>query len=119
VQRLERALDGLQQALSSPPRLRQPWAHIVSERLQLVADELTAERTAVTDSWLSPRAGHLLRERDRLVARLTVLDSRLEEVDLEPVRSALQRLVLDVQHHHARVNDLLYDAYAMDVGGSE
>ncbi len=119
MQRLEQALDGLQQALSSPPRLQQPWRHIVTERLQLVADELTAERTVATDTWLAARASHLHRERDRLAARLTVLAARLQEADLAPVRAALQRLVLDLQHHHARVTDLLYDAYAMDVGGSE
>jgi hypothetical protein len=120
VQRLEEALDGLQQALTSPPRLEQPWRQIVRDRLATVGEELTAEHTVATDSWLSARAGHLDRERDRLVARLAVLSSRLgESGDVEALRTALQRLVLDVTHHHGRVTDLLYDAYAMDVGGSE
>jgi hypothetical protein len=120
VERLEEVLDGLQQALSSPPRLEQPWRHIVRERLSAVVDGLTAERTVATDPWLSARAHHLHREREGLLARAAVLAARLEDGgDTEAVRAALQRLVLDVRHHGARVTDLLYDAYAMDVGGSE
>jgi len=42
-----------------------------------------------------------------------------ESADLEQVRESLARLVLDVRHHHQRVNDLAYDELALDVGGSE
>ena len=42
-----------------------------------------------------------------------------DSTDLEQVRDSLCRLMRDVRHHHQRVNDLAYDALALDVGGSE
>jgi hypothetical protein len=120
MQRVELAVEGLEQALQSPPKLQQSWGHIVRQRAHQVADALTAESPVAMDSWLSARAGHLDRERNRLLTRLSVLGTMLcESADLEQVRESLSRLVLDVRHHHQRVNDLAYDALALDVGGSE
>lgn len=120
MQRFENAVESLEAALQSPPRLQQPWRHIVRQRASQVAEALTAESSVATDPWLSARAGHLERERNSLLARLSVLGTLLaESTDLETVRESLRRLVLDVRHHHQRVNDLVYDALALDVGGSE
>jgi hypothetical protein len=120
MQRLETALESLEQALLSPPRLQQSWRHIVRQRAVQVAEALTAESAVAVDSWLSARAGHLERERNALLTRLTVLRTLLAEAsDIEPVRDSMRRLLLDVRHHHQRVNDLAYDALALDVGGSE
>jgi hypothetical protein len=120
MQRLEQALAGLEEALSSPPVLQQPWRHLVRERLNAVSDALRAERPAATDSWLAGRVGSVRRERDRLLTRLVVLRSTVLDVgDVEGVRQRLQRLTLDLHHHQQRINDLAYDAVGMEVGGSE
>jgi hypothetical protein len=120
MQRFELAVEGLEQALQSPPKLQQSWGHVVRQRARQLADALTAESSVAMDSWLSARAGHLDRERARLLTRLSVLGSLLSEnTDPEPVRESLSRLALDVRHHHQRVNDLAYDELALDVGGSE
>ena len=120
MQRFEHAIDSLEEALHSPPRLQQSWGHIVRQRTKHVADALTAESPVAVDSWLAARVGHLERERNRLLTRLSVLGTMLAETaDLEQVRDSLCRLMRDVRHHHQRVNDLAYDALALDVGGSE
>ena len=120
MQQLALAVDGLEEALSSPPTFQQPWRHIVRERLGEVCEALTAERTAAADSWLSARAGHLHRERNRLLVRLSALRTMVADgSDVEAVRLKLLRVVPDLQHHQQRVNDLVYDAAGMDVGGSE
>ena len=120
MQKLDEAVHGLEEALTSPPTFHQPWLHIVRERLDEVRDVLAGERTPEADSWLSARAGHLQRERTRLLARLGVLGSMVTDgADVEAVRAGLLRLVPDLHHHQQRVNDLAYDAAGMDVGGSE
>lgn len=120
MQQLLLAVEGLEAALASPPAFQQPWRHIVRERLGEVCEALTAERTAAGESWLSARAGHLQRERNRLLVRLSVLGTMVVEAsDVEAVRTNLLRLVPDLHHHHQRMNDLVYDAVAMEVGGSE
>jgi hypothetical protein len=120
VQRLEEAVDGLEAALTRPPAAQQTWCHLVRQRLGHVSAELTAESAVATDEWFSARAGHLERERNRLLSRLTLLAATVSDgADLESVRQSLIRLVHDIQHHHERVNDLQYDALALDMGGSE
>jgi hypothetical protein len=120
MQRFESAVESLEQALESPPRFRRSWGHIVRLRAARVAEVLTAESPVAVDSWLAARVGHLDRERNRLLTRLTVLATMLgESSEIESVRDSFNRLVLDVRHHHQRVNDLTYDALALDVGGSE
>jgi hypothetical protein len=119
MQRFDRAIESLEQALHSPPRFQQSWRHIVRQRADEVADVLTAESPVAVDSWLTARVSHLERERNRLLARLTVLGALLTDgSELDPVRDRFHRLLLDVRHHQ-RLNDLVYDALALDVGGSE
>lgn len=119
MQRFENAVESLEQALQSPPRLSRSWARIVGHRVGQVVDALTADSAVAVDPWLSARAGHLDRERDRLLTRLSVLRTMLSDTtDLEAVRDSLRRLLPDVRHHHQRVTDLTYDALSRDVGGS-
>ena len=120
MQRFENAVESLEQALQSPPRFQRSWGHIVRLRAVQVAEALTAESPVAVDSWLAARVAHLERERNRLLTRLTVLGAMLSEsADVDSVRESFRRLVLDVRHHHQRVNDLAYDALALDVGGSD
>ncbi len=120
MQRFEHLVESLEQALQSPPRFQQSWGHIVRQRARQVADALLTESPVAVDSWLAARVGHLERERNALLTRLAVLGTMLSEsTDVEPVRDSFSRLVRDVRHHHQRLNDLAYDALALDVGGSE
>lgn len=119
MQRLDEAVVGLEQALTTIPA-QQSWHQVVRQRLSGVDEALTAERTHPGAEWLSARAGLLHRERNRLHTRLTALGGQISEASsLEPLRQELLRLLGDIQHHHQRVNDLAYDALALDVGGSE
>ena len=120
MQQLEQAVVGLEQALASPTTLQQSWRHIVQQRVSAVQEALTAERATAADTWLDARCTHLRRERDRLLARLSVLGTTvLDATDPEPLRKSLHRLVVDLHHHQQRINDLAYDAVAMEVGGSD
>jgi acyl dehydratase len=120
MQRFEDAVERLEQALQTPPRFQHSWGHIVRQRARQVADALISENPVAVDSWLAARVSHLERERNRLLTRLSVLGSLVSEsTDPESVRESFRRLVLDVRHHHQRLNDLAYDAIALDVGGSE
>lgn len=120
MQRLEQAVVGLDQALASPATPHQSWRNAVQERVSAVQEALTAERATAADTWLDARVTHLRRERDLLLARLSVLGATVSDAtDIETVRQSLHRLVVDLHHHQQRVNDLAYDAVAMEVGGSD
>ena len=43
----------------------------------------------------------------------------LETPDVEATRVELKRLVMDIQRHVQRVNDLAYDEVELELGGSE
>ncbi len=116
---LERAILGLAQALDSPRR-HHMWRWLVRHRMAAVKDALTAERDATQDAWLAAREAGLERERQALVARLTTLGPQiLDAADVEPARAELKRLVADLERHRQRLNDLVYDTMALDLGGSE
>lgn len=120
MQHLEQAVVGLDQALASPTISQQSWRETVQERVSAVQEALTAERATAADTWLDARVAHLRRERDRLLARLSVLAATVPDAtDLDTVRQSLHRLVVELHHHQQRVNDLAYDAVAMEVGGSD
>ncbi len=119
MHRLEAALARLDTALAAPSRLAGPWRQVVRDRLSDVADELPDERAVAGDTGLDARADHLQRERNRLLARISVLGPMVDNGDPDAVRAAVGRLLQDVHHHHERVNDLAYDGVAMEVGGSE
>lgn len=124
MRRLALALDGLEQAVETPPRLQQSWRFLVRKRLAWVEQALAADHDAehATDSepWLDARAAQLHREQVRLQSRTSVLAATVcEATDLSALRESLARLVVDLHHHQQRVNDLTYDAVDLDVGGSD
>src|SRR5690349_9296442 len=114
MQRLEETLDRLDAALTAPAGLPQSWRQLARARLADVSEALTDEQAVAADTWLDARAGQLHRERNRLLARVSVLGPLVDNGDLDAVRVAAARLLTDVQHHHQRVSDLEYDAVGMD-----
>lgn len=116
---LEHAILGLRQALESPRR-HHMWRWLVRHRMAAVKDALGTESAPGRDAWLEARELTLQRERVSLLSRLTVLGPQvLEASDVEPVRGELARLVTDLEHHRQRLNDLVYDAVSLELGGSE
>ena len=62
----------------------------------------------------------MLRDRNALVGRLSVLGQRvLESPEVEKVRADLKRLLADISHHLPAVHDLAYDEVEIELGGSE
>jgi len=119
MHRLEESVVRLGAALSAAPTLPQQWRRLVRDRLIEVSAGLSDESAVATDTWLDARAGHLERERNRLLAKVAVVLPMVDNGDLDGVRAAGARLVQDLEHHHQRVSDLAYDGVAMEVGGSE
>ena len=118
--RLDEALTGLEQVLDGPARSQEPWRHLVRERVAAVSQELAAERDTAADPWLAARTERLRREREVLLARLSVLAALIEEPRTAAhVQPALRRLTRDIAHHHARSTQLAYVDVALDVGGSD
>ena len=116
---LERALDGLRQALEGP-RNHHIWRWLVRHRMAGVKDALQAEQHHGGDAWLAAREDSLQRDRDNLLRRLTELGPLvLDSADVEPVRRELRRLLTDLEHHRQRLNDLVYDTVSLELGGSE
>lgn len=116
---LEHAILGLQQAVDAPRR-HHVWRWLVRHRMAGVKDALTREEPREGDAWLAARERTLSRERNVLLRRLATLGPIvLEAPDVETVRTALQRLVADLEHHRQRLNDLVYDSVSLELGGSE
>ncbi len=120
MRHLDEALHALQQTLDAPARLPLSWHHHLTTRLAAVVEALTMEPDVATDPWLAARAARLQRERERLMARVSVVYAMLEEhADPIALRPALTRLASDIMRHRARSDDLVYDEVSLDVGGSE
>lgn len=116
---LDDAIKGLEQALDRP-RQQQTWRWLVRHRISGVREALAHDHVRDGDAWLAAREGTLTRERETLVARLSHLGPQvLEAPDVDPVHRDLKRLVADLTHYRQRVNDLVYDAVALELGGSD
>ena len=117
------ALSGLARALDDDRdgALEQGrWRWQVRRRMADVRDALLGEVALTADASLAVRGRVARRERQVLLDRLAALGPRvLEEPDVEPVRKALQRFVVDVGHHRQRLHDLAYDDVELELGGSE
>lgn len=114
---LDNAITGLEQALESSPQ--QTWSGLVRQRMASVHEALVSERARVGDSWQAAREGHLRRERKHLVDRMNRLRASADSGDPEGFSAEVRRLIMDLEHHRQRVNDLVYDSVSMDLGGSE
>jgi hypothetical protein len=116
---LEYAILGLRHALDAPRRPG-PWRGLVRQRMAGVRDALTSEDARDGDAWLAAREDGLLRERDVLLRRLTDLGRLvLDAPDTTLVHRDLQRLLVDLERHCRRLNDLVYDSVSLEIGGSE
>jgi hypothetical protein len=116
---LEHALLGLRQALDCPRR-HHVWRWLVRHRMAGVREALTADHSRGGDAWLAARELMLHRERASLLRRLAELGPQvLEAPDVEGVRTELLRLVADLDRHRQHLNDLVYDAVSLELGGSE
>jgi hypothetical protein len=116
---LDRAIIGLEQALERPRR-HQMWRWLVSHRIAGVLEALAGESTRAVDAWLASRQSTLVRERDALLLKLNILSAQVvEAADVEPVRAELQRVLTELGRHRQRLNDLVYDTVALELGGSE
>jgi len=120
---LPAALQALDQSLDAPRKAGIPlgnWRWVVRQRMGSVRDELLGERAGSKDGWLAARGGAAFRERNALLSRLTELAAQvLEAPDVEATRMELKRLVVDVNRHLQRLNDIAYDEVEMEIGGSE
>lgn len=116
------ALRGLEQAIV-PPRPGVPlgnWRWSLRQRLAAVRDALVDENPSSADGWLAARGGQAFRERGQLVARLAQLaDTALVSPDPEALRQDLRRLIGDIGRHVQRLNDLVYDAVELELGGED
>ena len=117
------ALQALDQSLDAPRRPGIPlgnWRWLVRQRMGDVRDALVGEAAGSDDGWLAARGGSAFRERNALLSRLSILSPLiLESPDVEATRLELKRLVVDIQRHAQRVNDLVYDEVNLELGGSE
>ena len=120
---LPAALLALDQSLDAPRRAGIPlgnWRWVVRQRMGVVRDELLGEKAGSKDGWLAARGGAAFRERNALLSRLSALSAQvLETPDVESTRLELKRLVVDVNRHMQRLNDIAYDEVEMEIGGSE
>ena len=96
------------------------WRWSVRRQLVPVRDRLRREHPDRGEAWLSARASRTLRERDELLTRLNTLASQvLVSPDVDDLADRLNRLLVDIAHHHQRVHDLAYDDVELEIGGSE
>lgn len=106
-----------------PPRPGTPvgnWRWGVRQRISGLRDALAAESTGTDNTWLAARHGAAFRERSLLLSRMTSLCGQvLERPDLDVLRAELRRLIVDVNHHMQRLNDLVYDEVELELGGEE
>ena len=120
---LPAALQALDHSLDAPRRsgiALGNWRWVVRQRMGSVRDELLGEKAGSKDGWLAARGGAAFRERNALLARLSELSAQvLETPDVEATRMELKRLVVDVNRHMQRLNDIAYDEVEMEIGGSE
>jgi len=117
------ALQSLDQSLDAPRRAGIPsgnWRWLVRQRMGVVRDDLLGEKAGSKDGWLAARGGAAFRERNALLSRLSALSAQvLESPDIEATRLELKRLVVDINRHMQRINDIAYDEVEMEIGGSE
>jgi hypothetical protein len=130
---LRDSMSALEHALAAPaPGRPDAWAERVHVALvELAADfrehiDITEspsglyQRLLATAPRLSNAVGRLTREHTQiadLVDDLLARVSRLEGPDVDPVRDLGMALLGRLARHRQHGSDLMYEAYAVDVGG--
>jgi len=118
---LDQAILDLTRTLAEPARSNQ-WAANVRARLTAVRTELDRARGTARsrDGWLSARERTSNRERRRLSQRISAIGPRiLDHPESETSLRELRRVAVDLEHYRQRLHDLVYDAVALELGGSE
>lgn len=118
---LDQAIIDLTRVLGEPVRSNQ-WAATVRARLATVNTELDKARGMARsrDGWLSARERTNNRERRRLRQRVAAIGPRiLDHPESETSMRELRRVAVDLEHYRQRLHDLVYDAVALELGGSE
>lgn len=96
------------------------WRWRARALLAELRDLLVSDAPAPYDGWLAARGAGMLRERDVLLSRVGVLGPQVvQEPADDAVRTELDRLVVDVEHHLQRRRDLVWDEVGLELGGSE
>lgn len=132
---LREALVAFEDAISSPFRDIESWRSDVTDRLEALqaafADHI--EETERPDglydemsreaSHVAARASRLRAEHPAITAALVEGQRRLEaallsEADVDRVRDDLQRLMGRIVRHRQGGADLVWEAYAIDIGGA-
>jgi hypothetical protein len=116
---LANAIHGLELAVDGPRR-QHLWRWLVRHRMSAVKDALMTETAPGAEAWLAPREIVLRHDRAALLRRLTALGPTvLHGEDVDGIHRELTRLVDDLERYCQRVNDLVYDSVALELGGSE
>lgn len=87
--------------------------------LKQVHAALAAEMAPQGEVWQAARGRHLWRERLKLMARVNRLRETFDQHTPDAISAQTRRVMVDVEHHRQRVNDLVYDSVERDLGGSE
>lgn len=115
---LESAITDLKSTLGL--RTAANWRWLLRRQLSALREALAEPTLPAGDGWLAARCGTSDRERLQLLGRVNALTTGLlDRLDTDRVASEVRRLVLDIEHYRQRVHDLVYDAVAMEIGGSE
>lgn len=116
---LDLAITDLHRALGTGQHVRpEARQRQLLQALARTCAALDAESTRTHHGWLTPRSRRLLRERDRLLDALQATTLHVAEDD-PGLPAEVRRLLADLEHHRQRVNDLVYDDVAAELGGSE
>lgn len=120
---MQLALNGLAQAIDAPPvsgTALGNWRWTVRQRIAAVRDALGREQAQAADGWAVAKEYNVLRERNALMMRLSMMGPMvLESPEPDRLRIELRRLLNDLSHHCQRIHDLVYDEVEIEFGGSE
>jgi hypothetical protein len=116
------ALRGLDQALDAPRKhgAQKRWRKAVRQGMASLHECLDHETAPASEGWLAARSGVIVRERDALLGRMSILGPAVQTTaEVDTVREELKRLLADISHHLQRLHDLAYDDVELELGGSE
>jgi hypothetical protein len=122
------AIHAFERAIAAPARDPR-WRELVTERLRALR-EAFGEHVVLTEGpeglyaellVHAPRLAHgvdvLVREHAVLLAALDRLSQRMSTMDIERIRSKANDRLRQLGRHRQRGADLVYEAYATDIGG--
>jgi hypothetical protein len=132
---LREALASFEDAISSPFQDTEGWRTRVADRLEAL-EQAFADHVVETErpdglydemsqeaSHVAARAGRLRADHPAITAAIAEGRRRLDtplgsEADIDAVRDDLQRLMVRIIRHRQGGADLVWEAYAIDIGGA-